>query len=442
MLRVFTYICIGWVLAAGISMGAPPKARPAQKLSQKKIEQLVAIGTPDEVIAQEIRARGIDFSPTQQTLTELAQHGAAAGTLAALREFIRVGVVEIRAQAGSELLLDNATISVVNSQAEPVSREIPTGPHELVVRKAGYRDGHYPFELASLEHKLLTVQLEWAGGFITVHASPAATTITVEGLGAYQDSVEELQCAPRAYLITAARPGMTAEQQTILLTAGQHANAEFHLKPDREFIEGRLRTALGLLASNASAAIPVTNEVLALDPDSVTAHDLLASAYFMTQDHVHFEITATEALRRSGDVAVPLLHLHGFPKRSLHPVILIISSGTIAFDPEPALGACKTRPFHAPLQKLQALDVVRNESGEVLLVMKLSDPNSSNRAIAKVMTFDFATADSQLVRTNMPEGTIFTIGPTPSHIGSSPNAQALLQSLTRVVNFAAQRRAQ
>ena len=442
LLRVFTYICIGWALAAGISVGAPPKARPVQKLSEKKVEQLIAIGTPDDVIAQEIRARGLDFSPTQQTFDELARAGAGAGTLSALREQIRVAVLEIRAQAGSELLLDGARIGLVDSQAAPILQEVAIGHHELVVRKTGYHDGRYPLELASLDHKLLMVQLEWAGGFLSVRASPPATTIALEGLGEFQDTVEELQCAPRAYTVTATHRGMKAEQQIILVVEGQHARAEFHLVPDPEYIQNRLQTADGLLASNASGAIELAKEVLALDPNSVRAHALLAGALFRTQDVLQFESSATETLRRGGAVSVTLLHLHGFPKRYLHPVTLTISAGATAFDPQPANGACKTQPFQAPLKKLQALAVERNEGGEILLSMKLIDPGSSSRVMAKLMTLDFAAPDSQLVRAKAPEGTIISIGPTPSHITSPPNAETLLQSFTRVVNYAAQMRVQ
>jgi tetratricopeptide (TPR) repeat protein len=84
-------------LAVGISGAATPQAPSVQKLSPKKIEQLIAIGTPDDVIAQEIRVRGLDFSPTQQTLDGLASRGAGAGTLNAVRELVRIGATEVRA---------------------------------------------------------------------------------------------------------------------------------------------------------------------------------------------------------------------------------------------------------------------------------------------------------------------------------------------------------
>lgn len=70
---------------------ALPALAQAPKLSQAKIEQLVASKAPDSVVAREIRVRGLDFSPTKATVEALRRKGAGAATLDALRSLIWAG---------------------------------------------------------------------------------------------------------------------------------------------------------------------------------------------------------------------------------------------------------------------------------------------------------------------------------------------------------------
>ena len=84
MLKGLTHSVIALLLASAPQLEGFQKT----KLSQAQIQQLVAIGAPDEVISQEIQERGIDFAPTQKTVEDLRHRGAGPRALAALGELV------------------------------------------------------------------------------------------------------------------------------------------------------------------------------------------------------------------------------------------------------------------------------------------------------------------------------------------------------------------
>jgi len=84
MLNGLTHFVIALLLAS-----APPlEGFQKTRLSQAQVQQLVAIGAPDQVIAQEIQDRGLDFTPTQKMVEDLQHHGAGPQTLTAVRELV------------------------------------------------------------------------------------------------------------------------------------------------------------------------------------------------------------------------------------------------------------------------------------------------------------------------------------------------------------------
>jgi hypothetical protein len=402
------------------------------KLSQSQIEQLVAIATPDTVIAEEITDRGLDFEPTQRIIEDLRKRGAGLRTLATLRNLIRYATLEIEAQPRSEVVVDEAELGRTDAQGVIVVHDLSAGAHQVVVRKADYREERTRIELSNGEYKRLRVQLEWAGGFLTVRADVPASAVVIEGLGTFTGSVSDLPCSPGTYSVTATHPGMRMESQTITVAPGQHAVAEIHFAPDPEFLNRQLINAVDQLeGNNPTAAIQTAEGVLAIDANNLPARALIAAAYFDAHDTQHFRTSSSEALRRGGLVPVDLLHVHTFPRKYIHSTTLTISTKTIAYNPNLSGGRCNTAPFSVPLQKIQSIETKRNEGGEVLLVLKVGDPRSSS----KVMTLNFAGPGSSVVA---PQGTILAIG-NVTHIDSPAVASEMLEAVVDVVRNAFKR---
>ena len=397
------------------------------KLSQQQIEQLIAIGTPDVVITAEIRDRGLDFAPTQKTVDDLQQRGAGEQTLTTVRELIRRGTLEIQAPPRSEVLVDGGQAGSADAEGVLVLRDLPAGVHYLIVRKPGYREKRFTVEIANREYKQYPVQLESVTGLLTIRVHPPASLIVIDGVGQFNDGVAALPCPPGTYSVTATHAGMQPEKQTITVAAGQHALAELHLTPDPDLFKHRLADATTALAGgNTTSAITAANEVLSLDPDNQEAKGIIAGAYLQAQDLQHFRTSAKEVLHSGGPVRIGLLHLHSFPRKSLHPVILTIAATTIAFDPQPSYGRCNTPAFAAPLRKIQAIETKRNDTGEVLLLVKMVDPNSSSTTTSKVVTLNFAASGSSVVA--MP-GLVLSIGNAGYQIESPSIARETLEAV-------------
>ena len=86
----------------------------AQKnnLSYAQVEHLVKLHAPDDLVASQILSRGISFSVSDKTLDDLKSAGAGPETVAALRERVRVGTLEVQTVPGSKVLLDGKEVGI------------------------------------------------------------------------------------------------------------------------------------------------------------------------------------------------------------------------------------------------------------------------------------------------------------------------------------------
>jgi hypothetical protein len=83
--RRLLQLVLAAVLFSAFHLDGFQKAR----LSEAQIDKLVAIGTPDDVIAGEIQGRGLDFAPTENIVRDFEHRGAGPRTLAAIRELVQ-----------------------------------------------------------------------------------------------------------------------------------------------------------------------------------------------------------------------------------------------------------------------------------------------------------------------------------------------------------------
>lgn len=371
---------------------ATPQARG---LSLTQIEKLIQIRTPDAAVAQEIRSRGLDFTPTPKILDELQRRGAGQATLAVVRERMPIGTLEIQAPPGSQVAVDGTDRGTTNTQGRLVLSDLPAGPHRLFLKKEGYLPGDFKLTLAAREYKRFSAQLDWAGGFLTVRSDPPGASIEISGLGQFNDGASELQCSPGTYDIKVTRTGMKPDSRSVVVAAGQHATVDVHLILDPERLRNEIMDArVQLAGGNTARAIQIANDVVALDASNSEARSLLAGAYFQSRDLPHFTTAANEALDHGGSVQVDLMHYHAFP-RSVHPITLMLAAKTIAYDPQPTRGSsCSYRAFNAPVENIQSVQTTRDDAGQIFLLLKLRDPSHPS----KTMTLNFAELGSQIGR--------------------------------------------
>ena len=125
-------VCGCHVSCSGVSPGGGRNTK-GEPLAHTQIEKLIQIHTPDDVVAQEVRSRSLDFTPTPKILDQLQQRGAGQATLAAVRERMPVGTIEVQAPPGSQVAVDGTDRGTTDAQGALFAQL--AGGHVSVGRK-------------------------------------------------------------------------------------------------------------------------------------------------------------------------------------------------------------------------------------------------------------------------------------------------------------------
>lgn len=220
---VFCVTCfVGFVPCAGAQKA---------KLTRAQVEQMIQIKAPDDLIATQVRSRGISFPVTGKIVDALAAKGAGPNTVAALRDQIHLGRGKVQAstQPRSRLFLDGKDVGTAGLDGSLVLEGVVEGDHELVSRSEGYRDSSSKFSLASNEVKQISLPMEWLGGFLSVSAQPASAKIQVFGPRPFEGSANDAQFPPGDYRVDVSSDGYITQKHYFKIGAGEHHVEKFQL---------------------------------------------------------------------------------------------------------------------------------------------------------------------------------------------------------------------
>jgi len=335
------------------------------KLTRVQVQQLIQAQTPDEVIAKEIQDRGLSFPVDRKIVGALSAKGAGPLTLAALREQIREGEVEVRdTEPGSQLHLDGIVAGNADTLGYFALKEVPEGNHELRVKKDGYRDFQVQFTLANKEDKQLSAPLEWLGGYLSVSAQPADAVIHITGPQSFDGGTTDIKCHTGSYTFTASAEGYVPQTRTFQVDAGEHHAEQVHLAIDQAFVASLLADAKAKFDTrNFSGAIESTRKLLKLTPNEAKTEEILAEASFQTGDFQSFLDAGSKAIASRGEVTVLLMHKHSFPHYIVHDVTLIVDRLNVTYLPATDTKGCKIQRFTQPLRTLRSIGVQRDDNG-------------------------------------------------------------------------------
>jgi hypothetical protein len=404
------------------------------RLTLVQLEQLIRVGAPDTAIAGEIHRRGVVFTPTPKILDDLERRGAGQTTLAAVRERMPVGTLEIQAPPESQVEIDGTHRGATDTQGRLVLPELLVGPHQLVVKKEGYLPGNFELTLAAHEYKRFPATLNWSGGFLTVVARVPGVSIDIERMGHFSDHVEDLPCLPGTYMIMVSGPKYQAATKMAEIVSGQHASVSFIMEPDPQFVRSAVAQIQQSFDSrNYSGAVSSAQELLSLDGKNKDALRLMAQSYFLTNEFEKFEATAKDVIDGGGSVQVQLNHHHSMGS-GLHPVMLGLSAGLFSFDPETSDRAvCNYKAFTIPVAAILHVEATRNKNNEFYLNLKMSDAKNPK----KVLNFNFTDLESHFVEAQKEGGGIISY--TGQLLISRPEAQQALASMERLLKRVAPR---
>lgn len=374
-------------------------------LSATQIEKLLQIHSPDSVVAQEIRSRGISFVPSEKFISGLQQRGAGPQTIAALRERVPTATLEVQALPDTAITIDGGSAGTTDAQGRLVVANLGVGRHDLTAEKVGYRKANVPVYLAAREYRRVPMALDWAGGFLTIKVEPPGSIIDVQGIGRFNGEVSEAQCPAGNLTVSVSHPGFKTETRTIQIATGQKLASSISLVIDPDFEQRGLNEARSRLAHGDTAgAIELCRQIASFSNKNPEVASITAQAYLQRGDLSSFQTYAEQALKDGGSVSVELAHEHlELSGESIHPVTLKISANAVGYDP---VGVnCKYGKFEVPVSGITALEVTNKTTSGFMTVRHLGaetfllhiEARSAGRSDKKI-TLYFAAPNSRVVR--------------------------------------------
>ncbi len=424
---------VGRILAVTLLLyaAAPYAGAQREKLTQPQIRHLIQIHAPDDLIARQIQARGIDFAATTAEVTTFAAEGAGSQTLAALRALIRTGTLQLRTEPGAGVSLDGSEAGVADTAGLLLLQDLPPGTHNLVVTKLGFHKSRQSFTLADREARQLSAPLAWAGGILTILAQPADATISVSGPASFIGPLNATRCPLGTYSATVSLSGYVSQTRTFTVVEDQNHKESFQLVVDPAVFAKNLADARSSLsAGDTEAAIRFSNQALALNPTSTEAYKVLAEASFANGDFQTFVQDAGRAIRGGQPVTIPLMHVHNFPRHLVHRVNMTISGSELSFTYAPDV-KCKI-PGSLDYHLLASPSVIRDPSGtSVLHLVWPVHPQGFGNS----HELDFVPLGSGMVKLQPPPGTIPVFG-YQTALQIPQNADAQYQAIIDVITQA------
>ncbi len=373
------------VAPAAIAQSASPapakKGAPAanRMLTLDQIRKLVAIRTPDAVIAQEIRTRGVSGDFTRGDLAEFRRQGAGSLTIAALTEAIPVASLTIRTRPGATVSLDGA-LNATNPDGSAIFAGIEPGRHRVEVRKPDFVPVSHSVELRGRQSLSLDIPIEWAVGFLTVACDAPQSVIQV---GEVVHKPGNRVSLPVGFaLVTASAPFHQPATQRVAIEPGKEANLTLSLQIDPDAVRKVKEQAHTFFAAgNYAAVLERTKALLQLHlADGVVLADA-AMSFLELGNYDAFRSTAIQAIKAGAAIQIPVLHHHltfGAPGgNTFHPVNLILNAMTLKFVP---LARCNQAELEIPITEL-TLGGRYQKMDERAFGLTFKDPNHPKKNV-------------------------------------------------------------
>lgn len=259
-----------------------------KRLSRDKIDQLIKLQAPDEVIARHIRSESVDFPVDQKVVDEIVSEGAGELTTAALVTLIRVGSFDVHSEAGAHVLVDGKDVGAADAFGVLSLAEVQAGSHTVEVSLEGYLTESRAIRVATGEfhHEEINLMID--------------RTLLAHELD------EAKRQLPRT------------EDGSLALQANEGYAA----------------------ANKAREAAFLAHKVLVIDSSNPVALELVAESALVMGDLDGFSKAGLEAIRASGNVEIPLEHSDGTFHANLHDVTMTLSQEGISFHAMTTVGKC------------------------------------------------------------------------------------------------------
>ena len=400
MTRLVVIIAAAWIgLLPRTAVGQGPKNSPPAKKSKSQlaerrltldqIRKLIAIQTPDSVVAQEIQSRGVSGDYGRREIDQLRQQGAGSETIAALVRLLPVATLTVRTEPGAIVKLDGGSPAMASIDGTATLSNIDPGRHEVTAEKQYFMSASRAVEMKGRETTAIDIKLGWAVGFLSISVDAPDAQIRISGVPPQTGPINRLAVPVGQANITATAPLRKSASQTVAIEPGGEATIALSLPVDEAALEVM---ANQIHTSFRSRSYPVviqqSGPYLQIDAQDKDVLAEVALSYLEVSNYSLFQEAARRALDAGATLRVEVMHHHlslgGFGGGTLHRAELAITKNTLTYKP---LDRCNLPEFQTPmadvhLGKRESAILGRNRTESVsVLDLNVPEPNNPKKQV-------------------------------------------------------------
>lgn len=383
------------ILLATLLPQTAQRAKPKPPLTSKQIVDLIGLGAPDNVIAAEIEARGLNFVPSFQFLDELPAKRVGRLTMNALAARTPHPAILVKCQPGAQVemqlgWMDHTERVVVDAKGEVLFPGLRPGTVKLRVTKDKYSPVERIVSLTAAETVTETILLSPLTGHLALTVDPPEAVAEIRG-ETYPSGPLAIELPAGKVLVVVRHDGFIPQEKEITVMAGETTKAEFLLRVDPSATGLLARRADELLQrGEAQRALALVEKVLAVAPAQAEPLEVGARALAALGREDDSSRMFSRAIRSGARITFVLNH-HHFD--FLHPVQMTISKEGIRFDDQ-GERRCGIDRESLPLEVGRLAQTVVSRDGEAFLRLQGVRPDNPKRKL----TLNFAGVGCQLVK--------------------------------------------
>lgn len=358
-LVIITVVCFGLLPSTIVGQGTK-KAQPAKKttaqpadrrLSLDQIRKLIAIQTPDSVVAQEIQSRGINGDYGRREVDQIRQQGAGSQTVDALLRALPAATLTVRTELGAAVKLDGGSPVLAGSDGVATISNIDPGRHEVTIQKQYFTNVSQTVELKGRESASIEVKLNWAVGFLSASTDVPDAQIVVSGGPTQPGRIVHMAVPIGQATVVATAPLRRAVSQAVAIEGGKDATVSLSLPIDQVALSALANQVHASFQSHAYRdAVQQASRYLQTGARSKEVLADLALSFWEMSDYSGFQDSAQRALSAGATLPFDLVHLHSsFGVGTLHRAELQVSTDTLGYKP---LDKCNLPEFQTPMKEV------------------------------------------------------------------------------------------
>jgi hypothetical protein len=349
----------------------PSKAE--RRLSLDQIRKLISIRTPDNVVAQEIQARGVIGDYGRREIDQLQQQGAGPQTITVLQRMLPLSSLRLKTEPGATVKLDNGAALQSDANGLVTFTGIERGEHQLAVEKMYYKASIQPIILKARENAAIEVPLDWAVGFLSVTTDVADAQITIGGNPPQLGRVNRLALPVGFSTVVVRAPLRQPSSQSVHVEGGKETTIAVSLSLDAAAISAATNQVhLAFQGHNYAGVLQQSVQLFRVGIRDKDVLGDVALSYLETRDYARFVGAAEQALSAGAQLSFRLTHIELGFKPNNHPAEVKLSNASLVFKP---IGRCNHEEFSVPIREVRADQ--RRLSFQNLFIVNLVVPNPS-----------------------------------------------------------------